>query len=65
MKERKQYAKNYKCCQCKKKKAVAFWPMVDIDIPHHPYCRKCLDEIKQSLLIKMFMANQGYKRGGV
>lgn len=41
-----------KCCECDKQ-AVAFWPMVDPDIPHYPYCRECLDKVKTSLLIKM------------
>jgi hypothetical protein len=45
-------ASDFKCCQCKKAKAVAFWPVCDPDIPSHPYCRKCLDEAHRKLLIK-------------
>jgi len=44
------YAKNYKCCKCKKKQAVAFWPIVDIDIEPMPWCRSCLDKAKHKLL---------------
>jgi len=36
-------AKDCKCCVCGKP-AVAFWPACDLDIPSHPYCRKCLAE---------------------
>lgn len=46
-------AKNFKCCECRKRKAVAYWPIVDPDIPSHPYCRKCLDKVKMDLLIKL------------
>lgn len=49
----KRYAKNYKCRHCKKKKADAFWPIVDPDIPSHPYCRTCLDKAQMEVLIKM------------
>ena len=42
-------AKDCKCCKCGKQ-AVCFWPMADIDIPHHPYCRKCVDEAKYRVL---------------
>lgn len=51
--EKKKYAKNYKCCDCEKRKAVAFWPVCDPDIPSHPYCRKCLDDAKERLMIKL------------
>lgn len=46
------YAKDYKCVECGAQ-AVAFWPCCDPDIPSHPYCRKCLDKIKQDLLMKI------------
>lgn len=43
-----------KCCKPKcKEMAVAFWPIVDLDIPSYPYCRKHLDEAKFKLLIKL------------
>ena len=45
-------AKNCKCCVCGKK-AVAFWPIIDPDIQEHPYCRKCLDEAKSKLIMKI------------
>ena len=34
--------------------AVAFWPLIDPDIPEHPYCRRCLDKAKIEVLIKIF-----------
>ena len=49
---KKIHAEDCKCCECGKP-AVAFWPIVDPDIPHHPYCRKCLDKAQQSLLIRL------------
>lgn len=42
-------ATDCKCCVCGKQ-AVAFWPIIDPDIPDHPYCRKCLDEAKAEAL---------------
>ena len=50
-------ARNCKCCKCGKK-AVAFWPVVDPDIPSYPYCRKCLDKTKFELLVKIFNPNE-------
>ena len=46
--EKKVYAKDCKCCKCGKQ-AVAFWPVCDPDIPSNPYCRKCLDKVKERL----------------
>lgn len=45
-------AKDCICCECDNP-AVAFWPIIDIDIPHYPYCRSCLDNAEHSLMIKM------------
>jgi hypothetical protein len=45
-------AKDCKCCECGEP-AVCFWPIVDPDIPHHPYCRKCVEDAKIRLLIKL------------
>ena len=36
------------------KQAVAFWPVIDPDIPSNPYCRECLDKAKIRLLIDTF-----------
>ena len=47
------YAKDLKCCTCKTEQAVAFWPACDPDIQSFPYCRKCLDEAKTRVLIKI------------
>ena len=41
-----------KCVVCGKK-AVAFWPTCDPDIPAHPYCRECLDKAKMELMIML------------
>ena len=44
-------ASECKCVDCGKQ-AVAFWPVIDPDIPANPYCRKCLDIAKAAVLIK-------------
>ena len=45
-------ASDKQCIECKEQ-AVAFFPAIDPDIPSYPYCRKCLDKAKMSLLIKL------------
>ena len=50
-------ASECKCVVCGKQ-AVAFWPIIDLDIPGRPYCRKCLDEAKMEMLIKAFGKNK-------
>ena len=35
-------AKDCKCCVCGKQ-AVAFYPVIDPDIPSYPYCADCLE----------------------
>ena len=45
-------ASDRQCIKCSEQ-AVAFWPVIDPDIPMNPYCRKCLDQIKIKLLIEM------------
>lgn len=50
-------ASAYKCVVCGKP-AVAWWPVVDIDIPSLPYCRKCLNEAKMKVLIEAFGYNE-------
>lgn len=48
-------ASELNCCEEKcKEKAVAFWPVMDPDIPSHPYCRKCLDKAKLKLMRKLW-----------
>lgn len=56
------YAKDLKCCaeNCKRQ-AVCFWPMIDPDIPHHPYCRKCKDEAVMRVLMGMHEADRQLK----
>ena len=51
-------ASECKCCKCGKQ-AVAFWPVVDPDIPCYPYCRACLDKEKKELLIKLIEIDNG------
>lgn len=46
-------ASECKCIECGKQ-AVAWWPVIDPDIPSHPYCRECLDKAKMELMIKLF-----------
>ena len=46
-------ASECKCIVCGKQ-AVAFWPLIDPDIPEQPYCRKCLDKAKIELIINAF-----------
>ena len=46
-------ASECKCIVCDKQ-AVAFWPLIDPDIPAQPYCRKCLDEAKMEVMTKSF-----------
>lgn len=53
-------ASECKCIECGKQ-AVAFWPVIDPDIPSHPYCRKCLDKVKMRMMLelqKMFEAGE-------
>lgn len=45
-------ASDCKCCECGKP-AVCFWPVIDPDIPSHPYCRECVTERQISLVLKM------------
>ena len=47
-------ASECKCCECGKQ-AVAFWPVVDTDIPSYPYCRECLDKAKAALIRELFL----------
>lgn len=46
-------ASEYKCIECGQQ-AVAFYPVVDPDIPSNPYCRKCLDKAKLEIMVKIF-----------
>lgn len=46
-------ASECKCCECGKQ-AVAFYPVIDPDIPSYPYCRACLDKMKMELARKIW-----------
>lgn len=43
-------ASECKCIECGKQ-AVAFWPVIDPDIPSYPYCRECLDKAKLRMMM--------------
>lgn len=45
-------ASDCKCCVCGKQ-AVAFWPVIDPDIPSEPYCRECLDKAKMEAMLNL------------
>ena len=51
-------ASECKCCLCGKQ-AVAFWPIIDPDIPSDAYCRECLDKTKMRMLIDTFKMTEG------
>lgn len=46
-------ASDCKCCICEAQ-AVCFWPVIDPDIPSHPYCREHGDEAKMRVMAKVF-----------
>lgn len=46
-------ASDYKCCACKKRPAVVFWPCIDLDIEAHPYCRVCLEKAQMEVMLKL------------
>ena len=54
-------AKKCKCCECGKQ-AVAFYPVVDPDIPAHPYCADCLYKAMVSLAEAMWGDDWGNNR---
>lgn len=49
------------CIVCGKP-AVAFWPIIDPDIPEHPCCRKCLNQAKIEMLSKVFAYDKSSAR---
>ena len=51
-KENKIYAKDKKCTDCGKP-AVVFFPVFDPDIPSYPYCWKCVDVRRISLITEL------------
>lgn len=53
-------ASDEKCCKCGKP-AVAYWPIVDPDIPAYPYCRECLDKAKEELMITLTEIDKKYE----
>lgn len=51
-KKKKIKADDCQCCVCGQP-AVAFWPVIDPDIPSNPYCRKCLDKAQLELMTRI------------
>jgi hypothetical protein len=51
----RRYAKDCKCIECGEQ-ATAFFPVVDPDIPAHPYCKKHLSEARARLLMRLHKA---------
>ena len=56
-------ASECRCCKCGKQ-AVAFWPIIDPDIPSYPYCRECLDKEKMELFKKLCEIDEEFKANG-
>lgn len=54
-------AKDCKCVECGEP-AVAFWPVIDPDIPSNAYCRSCLDKAQLSLMKKLFALDNKKKK---
>lgn len=52
------HANEFKCVECDEP-AVAFWPVIDPDIPSSPRCRKHLDRAKNEVLTRLF--GKGWK----
>ena len=50
-------ASDCKCVECGEQ-AVAFWPVIDPDIPSNPYCRKCLDKAKAEVIKRIMAIDQ-------
>lgn len=46
-------ATDCKCIICGKP-AVAFFPVIDPDIPSHPYCAECIDKAKLELAMTLW-----------
>lgn len=53
-------ASDCKCIECGEQ-AVAFWPCL-MDVPSYPYCRKCLDKIKQECLMELLKIDEKYNK---
>lgn len=54
-------ASDCKCCECGEQ-AVAFWPVIDPDIPSYPYCRKRLDKAKGELIRMLLEIDKKYEK---
>ena len=52
MKEKKIYAKDYKCNMCGKQ-AIVFRGLNDPDATQVPYCRKCADKSEYELMVRL------------
>jgi hypothetical protein len=47
---------------CKNAQAEVFWPCVDIDIPSHPYCRKCVTKQQLKAMIAIADMDQEFAK---
>lgn len=52
-------ASDCKCIKCGAP-AVCFWPVVDVDIPSHPYCRACVEKAKVDLMVAIALDSDKY-----
>lgn len=53
-------AKDCKCTDCDKP-AIVFYPMINIDIPSYPYCKKCLGRVKLKMLNELHKIDRYYE----
>lgn len=49
-------ATEHSCILCGKP-AVVFWPVIDHDVPIHPFCRDCVEIEKIKVLAELFKLN--------
>jgi len=54
-------AKDCKCIVCGEQ-AEVFWPVIDPDIPSHPYCRPCAKNAQIRVMIELVEAEKKYSR---
>jgi hypothetical protein len=54
------YAKDCKCVVCGEQ-AEVFWPVIDPDIPSHPYCRTCARSAQIKVYIELMESEKKEK----
>ena len=60
-KDKQIHASDFKCVECGKQ-AEVFFPVMDPDIPSHPYCKKCADKAQRELFFKLCEINKKNKK---